>query len=70
MRNTTGFRERRDVEELWEDVVGQLEERVENGIRYEKNGDVLEGVKDVLVPFVGTIEVGDFRECVNKFGGL
>lgn len=51
------FRDRREVEELWDDVVGKLVERLENGLRYEKNADVVVGFRDVLVPFVMTIEV-------------
>lgn len=57
LRTTRGFRDRREVEELWEDVCGKLVERLENGLRYERNPETLVGIKDALVPFVQTIEV-------------
>lgn len=47
----------RQVEELWDDVVGHLVELIENGLRYEKNPTVILEIKEVLTTFVQTIEV-------------
>lgn len=57
LKNTVGFRDWRQVEELWEDVEGQLVERLENALRYEKDAKVVGEYKDALLPFVQTIEV-------------
>lgn len=57
LRTTVGFRSLREVEELWDDVVAGLVELVENGIRYEKNVEILLEVKDILLGFIQTIEV-------------
>lgn len=57
LRTTVGFRDWRQVEELWDDVVAQLVERLENGLRYEKNPDTVIAIKDILTPFMQTIEV-------------
>lgn len=57
LRSTVGFRDWREVEELWEDVVSQLVERLENGLRYEKDPEAVSSIKDILTPFVQAIEV-------------
>lgn len=57
LRTTVGFRDWRQVEELWDDVVTQLVERLENGIRYERDPTKIVAIKDTLAPFVQTIEV-------------
>lgn len=67
LRTTIGFRDWRQVEELWDDVVVQLVERLENGLRYERDPDTIIAIKDVLTPFVQTIEVR-FRS--KSLGGL
>jgi hypothetical protein len=56
LRTTVGFRDWKQVEELWEDVESQLVERLENALRYEKDAKVVGSIKDTLVPFVQTIE--------------
>ncbi|KAF8323410.1 exocyst complex component, sec15 subunit [Clavulina sp. PMI_390] len=60
LRTTIGFRNWGQVEELWEDVLGQLVERLENGLRYERDPETIVGIKDILTPFVQSIEIYDF----------
>jgi len=57
LRTTVGFRDWRQVEELWDDVVAPLVERIENGLRYERDPSTIIAIKDILAPFVQTIEV-------------
>lgn len=57
LRTTVGFRDWRQVEELWDDVLVQLVERLENGLRYERDPGTIIAIKDILTPFVQTIEV-------------
>ena len=62
LRTAVGFRDWRQVEELWDDVVAPLVERLENGLRYERDPDTIIAIKDILAPFVQTIEVC-IRDC-------
>ena len=56
LRTTTGFRNMGQVEELWEVVSAALSEMVENGMRYEKDLQVIVEVKETLVSFVQVME--------------
>lgn len=58
LRTTVGFRNRGQVEELWEeDVIKGLVELIENGIRYEKDMGVILEVKETLASFLQIMEV-------------
>ena len=57
--STTGsFRSERDVEELWDALVKRLNSAVEVALRNEKEPDTYLAVKEVLLGFVMTLEVG------------
>lgn len=56
--NTTGsFRSERDVEELWDALLGRLSAAVERALQRETDADSYLRVKEGLIAFVMTLEV-------------
>lgn len=56
--STTGnFRSERDVEELWDALVGRLCATVERVLQHELEADSYLRVKESLIAFVMTLEV-------------
>ena len=65
--STTGnFRSERDVEELWDALVGRLCSTVERILRNETSPDSYLQVKEALIAFVMTLEVM-LLACRPKF---
>lgn len=58
--NTTGsFRSERDVEELWDALLGRLSAVVERALQRETDADSYLRVKEGLIAFVMTLEVSN-----------
>lgn len=58
--NTTGsFRSERDVEELWDALLGRLSAAVERALQRETDADSYLRVKEGLIAFVMTLEVSN-----------
>lgn len=58
MLSTTGnFRSERDIEELWDALVGRLCSTVERMLKNEMDADSYLRVKEALIAFVMTLEV-------------
>lgn len=59
MLETTGsFRSSRDVEELWEAVAVALTTAIENALRTVTDAESFLKVKETLLMFIMTVEVG------------
>lgn len=57
---TTGtFRSLRDVEELWDALVARLGTATESALRTETDPEAFLRVKECLLTFIMTLEVGD-----------
>lgn len=57
LNTTGGFRSERDVEELWEAVVGRLSAAVEWSLKTEVDPEVFLRVKEILTGFLMTMDV-------------
>jgi hypothetical protein len=55
---TTDFRSEREVEELWDALVKRLTVSVEDALRTETDPDTFLRVKETLIAFIMTLEVG------------
>ncbi|TEB35768.1 rsec15 [Coprinellus micaceus] len=66
---TTGtFRSQRDVEELWDALVGRLSTAIEDALRNEKDPEAFLKVKETLLSFVMTLESHSFpTHALQKF---
>lgn len=58
LRTTRNFRNERVIEELWDAVVGRLSLAVEDALKNESEPDVFLRVKECLLGFIMTLEVG------------
>ncbi|KDQ20586.1 hypothetical protein BOTBODRAFT_26590 [Botryobasidium botryosum FD-172 SS1] len=60
LRTTRGFRSKREVEELWEEVVARVVENVNGSVASEKDPEVFLKVKDALAGFIHTLEAYEY----------
>lgn len=60
LRTTRGFRSEREVEELWDNVVGRVGEGMEQALATETTPEVFLDVKESLIAFSATLEVNHF----------
>ena len=58
LRTTRSFRSERDVDELWVTVVGRLTQGIEHSLNSETDPEVFLMVKENLLAFIMTLEVG------------
>lgn len=58
LETTGSFRSSRDVEELWEAVAIALTTAIENALRTETEAENFLNVKENLLMFIMTLEVG------------
>lgn len=58
LENTESFRSERDVEELWDALVARLTVAIEGALQREKEPDTFLQVKESLLSFIMTLEVG------------
>jgi exocyst complex component 6 len=58
LETTGSFRSSRDVEELWEAVAATLTTAIENALRTETDAETFLNVKESLLMFIMTLEVG------------
>ncbi|KAF8517783.1 exocyst complex subunit Sec15-like-domain-containing protein [Gautieria morchelliformis] len=56
LRTTMGFRSEREVDELWENVVGRVEEGMGQTLANETDPEVFLDVKESLIAFSATLE--------------
>ena len=59
METTSGFRSEQEVEELWDAVMARLSSAIRDVLAGEKDPDTFLRVKECLIGFVMTLEVGD-----------
>jgi hypothetical protein len=59
LKTTRGFRSQREVDELWEEILGRVLELVRKEVKEEKDADVILSVKDILTGFVQCLEVNE-----------
>lgn len=57
LRTTRGFRSEREVEELWDNAVSHVAERMNQALVSETSPDVFLDVKEQLIAFSATLEV-------------
>ena len=63
LQNTRGFRSQREVDELWEGVLERLKSSVASELETEFDPDVFLRVKECLLAFTVTMEVGYSTSC-------
>jgi hypothetical protein len=57
--NTTGnFRSEQEVEDLWDSLLARLCLAIDNALKAESEPDVFLRVKEILIAFIMTMEVG------------
>ena len=59
METTSGFRSEQEVEELWDAVIARLSSAIRDVLAGERDPDTFLRVKECLIAFVMTLEVGD-----------
>jgi len=59
LETTSGFRSELEVEELWDAVIARLSSAIRDVLAGEKDPDTFLRVKECLIGFVMTLEVGD-----------
>jgi hypothetical protein len=67
LQNTRGFRSQREVDELWEGVLERLKSSVASELETEFDPDVFLRVKECLLAFTITMEVGSYCFCVVSY---
>ena len=58
LRTARNFRSERDVDELWTSVIGRLTQAIEQSLDRETDPDQFLLVKESLLSFITTLEVG------------
>lgn len=67
MLDTTGsFRSEREVEDLWDALISRLSNAVEDVLKKENDPDTYLKVKEALLGFVMTLEVGSVLTCAHS----
>lgn len=61
LRTTRNFRGERDIDELWESLIGRLSQTVGQCLDKETDPEVFLSVKECLLAFIMTLEVRSLR---------